>query len=118
MAGEFGELLRRRRQAANRSLKEVADLLGCSVVYMSDVERGRRNPLRADAVIQVSTFLGTPATPLLQAAASQRGIFELEALRVTPRAQEVGARLSRGWERLSDTQLNEIDEIVARGSEK
>lgn len=40
----FGEALRRLRRAKEMSLAELADTIGCSIVYMSDVERGRRNP--------------------------------------------------------------------------
>lgn len=40
----FGEALRRMRRAMNLSLADLADVVGCSVVHMSDIERGRKNP--------------------------------------------------------------------------
>ncbi len=40
----FGEALRRLRRAKEMSLADLADTIRCSIVFVSDVERGRRNP--------------------------------------------------------------------------
>lgn len=40
----FGEYLRGRRRAARLSLRELAGAMGCSIVYVSDIERGKRPP--------------------------------------------------------------------------
>ena len=39
-----GGALRRRRQAQARTLREVADAAGVSLAYLSEVERGRKEP--------------------------------------------------------------------------
>ena len=39
-----GEALRRRRQAQGRTLREVAQGAGVSLPYLSEVERGRKEP--------------------------------------------------------------------------
>jgi transcriptional regulator with XRE-family HTH domain len=39
-----GEALRRRRQAQGRTLREVAAAAGVSLTYLSEVERGRKEP--------------------------------------------------------------------------
>ncbi|MGQ0815839.1 MAG: helix-turn-helix domain-containing protein [Gemmatimonadota bacterium] len=41
----FGEYVREKRTAANKSLREVADALEISHVYLGEVERGRRRVL-------------------------------------------------------------------------
>ena len=41
---QFGEFLRGRRTEQRLTLKEVADVLGVGISYLSDVERGRRKP--------------------------------------------------------------------------
>lgn len=41
----FGVYLREKRVEAGRSLREVADALGISHVYLGEVERGRRRAL-------------------------------------------------------------------------
>lgn len=40
----FGGQLRRLRRAKELSLADLADAIKCSIVYISDVERGKRNP--------------------------------------------------------------------------
>jgi transcriptional regulator with XRE-family HTH domain len=40
----FGEELRRLRREARRSLVDLADAAGCSIAFVSDVERGRKHP--------------------------------------------------------------------------
>jgi transcriptional regulator with XRE-family HTH domain len=39
-----GEALRRRRLAQGRTLREVAEAAGVSLTYLSEVERGRKEP--------------------------------------------------------------------------
>ena len=39
-----GEALRRRRQRQGRTLREVAEAAGVSLTYLSEVERGRKEP--------------------------------------------------------------------------
>jgi transcriptional regulator with XRE-family HTH domain len=38
-----GELMRQAREKANLSLRDVAERMGVSAPYLSDLERGRRN---------------------------------------------------------------------------
>ena len=41
---QFGATVREIREAAGTSLRELARRLGWSAAYVSDIERGRRNP--------------------------------------------------------------------------
>ena len=54
MPERFGEALRKRRRETKRTLSDIADVLGVSVVYVSDVERGNRRPLNNDSIIKVA----------------------------------------------------------------
>ena len=44
MAGEFGAFIARKRIEKDLKLKPIAEQLGVSVAYLSDIIRGRRNP--------------------------------------------------------------------------
>lgn len=44
MAGEFGAFIARKRIEKDLKLKPIAEKLGVSVAYLSDIIRGRRNP--------------------------------------------------------------------------
>ena len=44
MAGEFGAFIAQKRLEKDVKLKPIADKLGVSVTYLSDIIKGRRNP--------------------------------------------------------------------------
>ena len=44
MAGEFGAYIARKRLEKDVKLKPIAERLGVSVTYLSDIIKGRRNP--------------------------------------------------------------------------
>lgn len=44
MAGEFGAFISRKRLEKDVKLKPIAERLGVSVTYLSDIIKGRRNP--------------------------------------------------------------------------
>lgn len=58
MSGNYGEELRQLRRVTGRTLANLADALGCSIAYMSDVERGRKNPPPAEATKKLLAALG------------------------------------------------------------
>lgn len=96
MDTRFGELLRKVRVDAQRSLGEVARHLGVSVVYLSDVERGRRGPLSLQKIIDAASFLGVRPLPLLKSAAQHRGSFDLDVTDYPDSAFELLSSLARG----------------------
>ena len=111
---KFGRLVRQKRKDAKKTLADLAGILGVSIVYVSDVERGKRPPWRPDLIIQAANFLGVDPQGLLVAAAAVRGSFQLDASHLSPEAAHAGAALMRGWEELTDQDLIEIRNIVER----
>ncbi len=76
----FGALLRDIRVRLGLSLKQVADVLGVTPVYVSDIERGNRAPLGTDKILALSDVPGlTPVDieNLMLAATSQRGAVQM-----------------------------------------
>jgi transcriptional regulator with XRE-family HTH domain len=92
----FGERLRALRKQAGKTLGDIAEVLDVSVVYVSDVERGNRPPLRPDLIDKVAVVLGGEAGELHKLAAEVRGAFELRTERMPERAKEFVAGLARG----------------------
>ena len=62
----FGDLLRNTRKKAGKSMLDVAQHLGVSVVFVSDVERGNRAPFTPDKILKVAELLEVDPEPLLQ----------------------------------------------------
>lgn len=50
MAGEFGAFLAQKRIEKDVKLKPMAEKLGVSVTYLSDIIKGRRNPPEKDGL--------------------------------------------------------------------
>lgn len=82
--------------SAGRSLGELARHLGVSVVYMSDVERGRRAPLVVPKIVQAARFLETSPLPLLKSAAQHKGTFDLDVTDYPDSAFQLLSSLARG----------------------
>lgn len=114
MSQEFGPLLRSLRVEADVSLGELARHLSFSVPYLSDVERGTKNPLSTDKILEAARRLNVDPTPLLRAAIADRHSIEINLTHSSPKAVEVGAALMRGWADLDDDELNSINEILGR----
>ena len=114
MSQEFGPLLRSLRVEANVSLGELARHLSFSVPYLSDVERGTKNPPSTDKILEAARRLNVDPTPLLKAAIADRHSIEINLTHSSAKAVEVGAALMRGWADLDDEELNSINEILGR----
>lgn len=57
-ATTFGEFLQRKREEKLITLRKMADMLGFSAPFLSDVEKGRRNPPDLPKLEQISGILG------------------------------------------------------------
>lgn len=50
MAGEFGAFIARKRIEKDMKLRPIAEKMGVSVTYLSDIIKGRRNPPDVDGL--------------------------------------------------------------------
>lgn len=57
MAGEFGAFIARKRLEKDIKLKPIAEKLGISVTYLSDIIKGRRNPPDIDGLESIAIVL-------------------------------------------------------------
>ena len=80
MPERFGDTLRRTRQEAEKTLGDVARLLGVSVVYVSDVERGNRRPFSNERILKVARLLEADPAPLIAAADVAEGCHRVRHL--------------------------------------
>ena len=112
----FGGALRRLRREAGRTLSDLASLLGVSIVYVSDVERGNRKPLGNERILRVAQFLGANPAPLLEAANKERGFIEYDITKASSLEADVVGGLVSGLARggVSDDQLHQIQAILKR----
>ena len=115
MPDRFGDLLRKLRRKADKNLGDVARLLGVSVVYVSDVERGNRKPFANDRLIRIAQFLNEDPTALIEAADRERGFIEYDIRKAKPLEADVVGGLVAGLARggVSDEQLRRMKLILS-----
>lgn len=83
----YGEVLRDERRDQDRSLDDVARSVGMSKQYLSEVERGRKEP-SSEILQSVCDALGLPMEHLLA-----RGIRRMTAHRALSASTGVGVEL-------------------------
>lgn len=54
----FGEFLQKKREEKKVTLRKMADMLGVSAPFLSDVEKDRRNPPEKDKLDMIVNILG------------------------------------------------------------
>jgi transcriptional regulator with XRE-family HTH domain len=113
----FGDLLRKLRAKAGFSVGDLARHLGYSVVYVSDVERGRRGPFEEDKIREAASFLRVDADPLLRAALESRGTFKLDVEGYPSVAFDLLSSLARG-ERSKETYQKLLETLKKEDQKK
>lgn len=108
----FAKLLRKTRVQGQKNLREVAEALGVSVAYVSDVERGTKAALLPRRVLEFAHLLNIDPMPLLKAANFCRGTATIDVPPTASQAQLTTlAALHRGlsddeWELLANALSN------------
>ena len=111
MESSFGNKLRQLHIERNETLEVLASGLGGSVVYISDVERGRRGPLNHKKIEQVALILNTPATELQNCADKDNNRVELRL----DRGQiflNTALAIARNWETMTEENAIQIMKIL------
>jgi transcriptional regulator with XRE-family HTH domain len=97
MRHAIGDVLRKRRLELSMTLRQVAELSRISLPYLSEVERGRKEP-SSEIIEAICLVLGMDVDELLTEAArvlAGQRVRTLEVLSTTSAASPVGA-LTRG----------------------
>lgn len=89
----YGLFIRNRRNELGLSLRQVAEAIGTSAVYLADVERGRRNSIAQRRVDSLARALEVDVSLIQGLAAEQRGHFEVPLEHVPAEHREAFARL-------------------------
>lgn len=112
MTKRFGSLLRQIRTSKEMVLKELADKMNWTVVYVSDIERGRRNPPSGAHIRKIAEILGVRANKLLNAADEDRGFVELNLNDHGSAKTQAALTLARSWNTLDEEDWDEIISVI------
>jgi len=111
---KFGSYIRKIRENSSLSLKEVSDKLSWSVVYLSDIERGRRNPPNKEKMKELSEILGVPYNELLDYANKEKDHIELETVNKSENVTDLAYALARSWDKIDDNIANDIKKELSK----
>lgn len=114
----YGALLRERRVKAGLSLREVAEHIGISHVFLADVERGVSSPLKVEREVTLLEIM-----PTVTAAELHRARIASKPVKITPpneRYHELASVFARRVERenLSDSKFNAILALLNEGDDE
>ncbi len=105
---KFGDTIRKLRKGKELTLKTVAEAIGCSVSYLSDVESSRRAPFNHKDTVKLAKVLGVSSGKLHAAAAITRGHFELPVRDDIQEAQTLGAILQSKWNVMKKVEFRDL----------
>jgi len=106
-APTFGEFLRKIRIEQGLCLRDFADVIDCSVAYVSDVERGTRAPFADEDVRKIARKLGVDEESLLSMARRSKSRFVL-GNQMSETKREFAALLEEKWDRLEDRTIQKL----------
>ena len=109
---KFGDVLRKIRDEKEVTLKTLGEAIKKTVPYISDVERGRRDPFSTALIEKIAVALDVDPDGLLNAAELTRGKVTLELTGRSKTVQETALELARAWNDLSDEQAELIKNIL------
>ncbi|MEI7014650.1 helix-turn-helix transcriptional regulator [Leptospira licerasiae] len=114
----FGRELRAIREAKKISLRSLADALGWSAAYLSDIELGNRNPPSSIQHIEkIANHLGIDPKPLVRLSTEKRdNKIELEIK--NEKNLDLALVLARTWDNLGDDSMDQILKILDKYGEK
>ena len=103
----FGEALREARIANKITLRAIAEHIGKSIGYLSDVEHNRKRPPKLELVSEIEDFLGIEDGKLLRLAKEFRKAPRdmTQKIRMKPRLSAVLLRADRD---LSNDEFEEL----------
>ncbi|HKN02074.1 MAG TPA: helix-turn-helix transcriptional regulator [Candidatus Binataceae bacterium] len=107
----FGRYLRQKRVAAGRSLREVASALGLSHVYLGEVERGVRGPLRPEHWVALLKAVPELTREELEWQAAVSRPVEMDIADAPPHYQDLAMALARRLKNRDLTQ-SEISRLL------
>lgn len=111
-SNSFGAKIRKIRETARKSLSDLAAAMGVSVVYVSDIERGRRNPPLGEKLTKMAEFLNIDREEVETWALKERKKVELDLDARTSMVSDAALMLARRWDSISDDDASQILKIL------
>ena len=108
----FGKTIRKFREQAKKSMRDLAAAVGVSVVYISDIELGHRKPPSDDKLNKIADFLGLDRGDIAELAMRERDYVEIDLKGGQSPMADVALALARKGDSLTEDEANKILAII------
>ena len=109
----FGARIRKLRRDARLTLQEVADAIGVSVAYYSEVELEKRPPFKPDRIAILAKELKTSTTELFELSWRDRKLITFDTEHLQPDVTEILQSFARG---LTNDQILAIQGVLKKNN--
>jgi len=106
----FGSRIRKLRREDRKTLQEMADAVGVSVAYYSEVELEKRPPFKPDRIAALAQALKTSATELFQLSWQDRKLITFDTDDLEPNVADILQSFARGG--ITESQIGEIQKVL------
>ena len=110
----FGQRIRKLRESNRKSLKDLAEAVGVSVVYISDIERGQRTPPQRDKLHKIADFFQLERNVVEEWAFREKQRVELNLRDCEGPKLDLALTLAYRWDTLTNDEAVEILKILCR----
>ena|SRR5437016_590857 len=119
-SNHFGQYLRTTRVAASLSLRAVADAIGISHVYLGEVERGVRGPLRPEHWPALMRAIPAMRRDELDRHAQLSRPLQLDVADAPPRYQNLAMALARRLRKrdLTEAEIAKLFKVLKGAEER
>lgn len=108
----FGSFIRRKREENGFLLKDLAQRIGCTSVYLSEVELGRKAPPSQAKIDKIGKFLGIEGEFLRLLAIASKPSLVLDLEGKDHKYRRLAMTLTKLWDNLSEEQVSRIAHIL------
>jgi len=105
----FGSTIRKLRRDSRKTLQEMADKIGVSVAYYSEVELEKRPPFKPDRIALLAQLLNASANELFALSWQDRKVISFDTDQLNPSETNILQSFARG---LTDDQIERIQDVI------
>ena len=106
------ELRRRRVDDLELTLKEIAERMEVTAVYVSDIERGNRRPIKEGVLKSIADAYEMDWDRVVRLALASRDSVQLDTRDASDVKRDVAVTLARSWDDLTEKDLTEIAKVL------
>jgi transcriptional regulator with XRE-family HTH domain len=105
----FGSTIRKLRREARKTLQEMAEAIGVSVAYYSEVELEKRPPFKPDRIALLAQKLNASTNELFALSWQDRKVISFDTDQLNPNEADILQSFARG---LTEDQIERIQKVI------